>query len=856
MTSESRHASIEEQHDNCLLGHDIAEQVAELEQEPTIPEPDFSSVVVRKPWGYEYLIYQTQNIAVWLLHISPGASTSLHYHPHKVTELIVLSGQVELSGDRPTVELFERDGAFIPLGSRHRTREVGGNGAVLLEVESPNKKHDLVRVSDDYGRSQEAYEGTSAYERRSRNTDYIKFELSKEVGGTVKYVCNSAIVVARLSAVDAEEFLSNRPRGAQVLLMEESSRAASVPLEERRLFTLAQEAQAHLATVDRRSTVELLSVEEAASATPTANWLAEHLSASGLSQVYCVEEPSTLHLVEAFARSEGMRVLPLDSEEAACFSAIGYAFSSGQPAILAVGSGRSSLKSLPGVALSWLDSVPMVVVSVATEADGHSGQSTREPGPRHVQHVLNGSLFTKATHQYSETFRPEILRYEALRARQGPVWLIVNLMALTQKRARIATSSVSVRQSVDVTVPRPSLKSLNEVRQILQDAVRPVIVLGRGARAAAKSGMVEGLVGSLHCPVVLTRGGKDSLLTEHPLNFGVAGGYGTREANVIVQNSDLLLVLGSSLGNAFTGRKKQDFARSATVISVDIDEGELGKRLGSAQIDVLSDCTLFVHDLTQLLKERPLTSREDWLAQCADWRQALSGWDGSQGEKEIELIKQVSQVARRGTCFVVDAGWVQPAAVRHLRIDSDQSFLTCSGLEEAGFAIPAAIGAYSGSMDSGSCIVITDGIGFASAINSLKVLVAMRHDIHILLLDAGNQTEVSSTRSWVYPGRGSPGSPGAIDVKAISEAVGITLHEIDDDFTSEHLEHLRKAGPSVSRFRIQSRVNVAPRPGFVIDDDGIWHPLPIEDMAPLLPLEVLESLLLPPLTEVSRNARR
>ena len=123
---------------------------------------DYQKVVVNKPWGYEYLIYQNGTVGIWYLFIKHGASTSLHCHPRKKTGLILLSGEAVVSflndslSLRPLSKLMIREGLF------HSTAAISPEGISVIETETPCDKTNLVRLNDEYGRQEMPYEGPDA----------------------------------------------------------------------------------------------------------------------------------------------------------------------------------------------------------------------------------------------------------------------------------------------------------------------------------------------------------------------------------------------------------------------------------------------------------------------------------------------------------------------------------------------------------------------------------------------------------------------------------------------------------------------------------------------------------------------
>ena len=121
----------------------------------------YKKTIVNKPWGYEYLVYQNKNIALWYLYIGSGHQTSMHCHPNKTTGLIVLDGEVEISflgnnfKSKPVSKTMIRKGLF------HSTKAISDHGAHIFEIETPVDKHDLVRLEDKYGREGSPYEDST-----------------------------------------------------------------------------------------------------------------------------------------------------------------------------------------------------------------------------------------------------------------------------------------------------------------------------------------------------------------------------------------------------------------------------------------------------------------------------------------------------------------------------------------------------------------------------------------------------------------------------------------------------------------------------------------------------------------------
>ncbi len=159
---------------------------------------DYKCVVVDKPWGYEYLMFENKDVAVWVLHLKHKAKTSIHCHPKKKTSLLVLDGQVETSSLDSLFKLKSMDGIIIERGVFHSTRSACAHGSFVMEIETPVNKSDLVRLKDVYGRESLGYESGVAISRNLENYHYCDFhdesdeaeEVEKLIKDRVIKICN------------------------------------------------------------------------------------------------------------------------------------------------------------------------------------------------------------------------------------------------------------------------------------------------------------------------------------------------------------------------------------------------------------------------------------------------------------------------------------------------------------------------------------------------------------------------------------------------------------------------------------------------------------------------------------------
>jgi len=136
---------------------------------------DYSNVIVNKPWGYEYLWYQNETVAIWFLYIKYQQNTSLHCHSRKRTSLIVLDGLIQCCTLDDKYVLNHLQGIVLEPCVFHTSSAISENGAFLLEIETPPMKGDLVRMNDNYGRQHSGYEKQNEYSREFHLYDFYPF---------------------------------------------------------------------------------------------------------------------------------------------------------------------------------------------------------------------------------------------------------------------------------------------------------------------------------------------------------------------------------------------------------------------------------------------------------------------------------------------------------------------------------------------------------------------------------------------------------------------------------------------------------------------------------------------------------
>ena len=176
---------------------------------------DYKDGIVTKPWGYEYLMYQSDKIGIWFLHIAEDRHTSLHCHPAKKTGYILLSGEAEVSFLKDSTRLKAVSKLMIREGLFHSTKAISSGGIQVIEVESPPDKTNLVRLEDEYGRKDQPYEGSDSVVPLT--TDCIMFQPPRLNSPAVYTVSGVKLVIEHLDKLDT---LKKRPPEEILLILD------------------------------------------------------------------------------------------------------------------------------------------------------------------------------------------------------------------------------------------------------------------------------------------------------------------------------------------------------------------------------------------------------------------------------------------------------------------------------------------------------------------------------------------------------------------------------------------------------------------------------------------------------------
>ena len=814
----------------------------------------FSNVVVKKPWGYEYLAFENEHVAIWVLQLVRKRRTSMHCHPLKKTGLILLSGEATFRSLDSEISLGSMDAVVIDRGVFHSSEAsselpifpVSENGIWLMEIESPPYKGDLVRLKDEYGRAGSAYEGQKSMIERPKECLQLEIPsngvFQKEVFDYM-FTTRKGPFLESEKLPDASALVSIIGRGPKV--------KSTNPYLEVGGISLFSEFYEKTRQEDLSEFVMLI-VERRPKLVKVSDYVFSFIQNLGVEEVFFVSGGGAMHLVDSLADMKNIRHIAMHHEQAAAMAAEGYARISGKPGVALVTTGPGGTNTITGLYGAWIDSIPVVFIAGQVPRSQMIGDSgLRQLGVQESDMVNLVKPITK----YAVTVDdPSMIKYHLQKAyhlattgRPGPVWLEFTL-DIQGKITNLEELKEFVAEDGDI-LENDKLLSIQvaDCISMLEKAERPLIYTGYGIRLAHGEDVFSELVKMLNIPVVCSWTTSDLIPFDHDCFIGRCGIFGDRAGNFSVQNSDLLIILGSRMSIPQIGYNPKVFAREAKRIVVDIDKKELEKKSLQPDLAIQNDVKKFMLEmLRQLREKRTLLEIDPWLKKCRGWKEkypvVLTSYRNIKDSvNSFYFIDVLSEKLDNKAVLCTDMGTSFTCTMQTFRIKKGQRLFTSSGHAPMGFGLPGAIGACGANNRKKTICISGDG-GLQMNIQELQTLVHYKLPIILFLLNNGGYLTIKLMQQnhfGRYVGAEKSSGLSCPDMIKLAKAYGIGAERIsnNEELHSKIDNVLAQPGPYICEIMMSETQALIPRISSIKKPDGSIVSQPLENLFPFLDKE-------------------
>ncbi|WP_433497680.1 acetolactate synthase large subunit [Sphaerimonospora sp. CA-214678] len=474
----------------------------------------------------------------------------------------------------------------------------------------------------------------------------------------------------------------------------------------------------------------------------------------GVDTVFGIPGGAILPAYDPLYDSTKVRHVLVRHEQGAGHAAEGYAQATGRVGVCMATSGPGATNLVTPIADAYMDSVPIVAITgqVSSPLIGTDAFQEADIAGITMPITKHNFLITKAAdipRTIAEAF------HIASTGRPGPVLVDIAKDAL---QARTGFSWPPVMQLPGYRpVTRPHSKQIREAARLMTESRRPVLYIGGGVHKAGASAELRELAELTGIPVVTTLMARGTFPDSHPQHMGMPGMHGTVSAVGALQQSDLLIALGTRFDDRVTGQLAS-FAPHARVIHADIDPAEISKNR-HADVPIVGDCREVISDLITAVRNEQAEGRK---GDYAEWWRILNGYKGTYplGYEQFAdgslapqyVMERLSAIVGPEAYYVAGVGQHQMWAAQFIGYEHPGTFINSGGAGTMGFAVPAAMGAKMGRPDSTVWAIDGDGC-FQMTNQELATCAIEGVPIKVAVIDNGSLGMVRQWQTLFYDER-------------------------------------------------------------------------------------------------------
>ena len=477
-----------------------------------------------------------------------------------------------------------------------------------------------------------------------------------------------------------------------------------------------------------------------------ADILVEALCDLGVEVIFGSPGGAVLPIYDALFRSKRIRHILVRHEQAATHAAEGYARSTGKPGVVLVTSGPGATNAVTGITDALLDSIPMVVITGQVPTALIGSDAFQEADTVGItRHCTKHNYLVKDPARLGEVIHEAF--HIATSGRPGPV--VVDI----PKDVQVATASYTKPGPIQHKTYRPALKAersgIEQVVDMLAAAERPILYTGGGVinSGPGASQLLRELARITGAPVTSTLMGLGAFPATSPQFLGMLGMHGTYEANMAMNQADLIVAIGARFDDRVTGRLDA-FSPNSRKVHIDIDRSSINKTV-RIDLGIVADAGHAMEDMIRVWKGRQHPKPD-----TAEWWRRISGWRAVQclnfpkddavimPQRAIRSLWEATH--QRDPIITTEVGQHQMWAAQHFGFEKPNKWLTSGGLGTMGYGLPAAIGAQLGNPNA----LVIDIAGEASIqmnIQELATATQYRLPVKVFIL---NNEYMGMVRQW------------------------------------------------------------------------------------------------------------
>ncbi len=586
------------------------------------------------------------------------------------------------------------------------------------------------------------------------------------------------------------------------------------------------------------------------------DFIAQYIVKSGISDVFTITGGGAMYLNDSFGHCTGLNCYYQHHEQACAIAAESYARINNKLALVCVTTGPGGTNAITGVVGGWLDSIPMLIISGQVRSDTmarYTGLDIRSMGDQEFDITTITNRFTKYSELVEDPKRIKYCLHKAItistNGRPGPCWLDI---PLDVQGAYIETDELEDYMSTEYIDTLPleiDDRTIDAIIRKIAESKRPILYAGSGIRLSGAYQQFKELVSFLNIPIVTNWDSIDLIPDNNPLYVGRAGSLGNRAGNFAVQNSDLILSIGSRLSLRQTGFNWQNWAPSAYVIMEDVCEGEMKKPTLHVDMPLHVDAKVLIERILERVNAKVFVD-DGWISRCQEWKEKYPVVLERQCRVDgfanpYCFMKELSGSIPEGALVVVGNGTACAVGSHAFTIKENERFIVNSALASMGYDLPAAIGACIANDFKDTICIAGDG-SIMMNLQELQTIVTNKLPIKIFIINNDGYHSIRMTQTNLFDAKfvgigQQSGDLGFPSFSKIADAFSIPYFRIESNGEMSKLRSiLSEEGYLICEIMTTTDQIFEPKSATKRLPDGTLYSPPLEDMYPFLPREELE----------------
>ena len=485
--------------------------------------------------------------------------------------------------------------------------------------------------------------------------------------------------------------------------------------------------------------------------------LVQSLKAEGVEYVFGYPGGAVLEIYDALFQLNKFQHILVRHEQAAVHAADAYARTSGKVGVALVTSGPGATNAITGIATAYTDSIPMVVISgqVATPMIGSDAfqeidmVGISRPCVKHnflVTDIAELAVTIKKAFQIAQSGRP------------GPVVVDV-AKDVTQATAKFSypQEEVFIRSYQPVTQGHAG--QMKKAVQMLAAAKRPLVYFGGGVTLGNASAELTDFVQTLGVPCTATLMGLGAYPSSNRQFLGMLGMHGTYEANLAMQNADVIVAVGARFDDRVVSVPAKFAETPKKIIHIDIDPSVISKRV-KADVPIVGDVKHVLAEMLAIWKKQELmfnsSHLEKWWQTIEHWRSRDCLWFEPKSDVILpqQVVQTLARVTNNDAIITSDVGQHQMFAAQYYPFERPRQWLNSGGLGTMGVGLPYAMGAYLADPSKDVCCITGEG-SIQMNIQELSTCFQYKLPVKVICLNNGYLGMVRQWQELYYSNRES-----------------------------------------------------------------------------------------------------